>query len=100
MRVFNGGFIVLFMAMLMLPLVFVDLSSDRVSVMENRMLANHPPVSDIKNHPGTFVRGFDTWFKDSTGFREQLISLYKKTDGVFGQNYYLDGTSIVFIGKQ
>jgi len=52
MRVFNCGFIVLFMAMLLLPLVFVDLSSDRISVIENRRLANHPPVSDIKNHPG------------------------------------------------
>jgi len=29
-----------------------------------------------------------------------LIKLYKKTDGIFGQKYYLDGTSIVLIGKK
>jgi len=100
LRILNCGFIVLFMAMLVLPLFFVDLSSDRISVKENRKLADRPHVSDIKRHPGTFIREFDAWFKDSTGFREKLISLYKKTDGIFGQNYYLDGTSIVLIGKQ
>jgi hypothetical protein len=100
MRVFNIGFIVLFMAMIMLPLVFTDLSSDRVSVRENRMLANRPALSDIKHSPGIFVKNFDVWFKDSMGFREKFINLYKKTDGIFGQNSYLDGTSIVLIGKQ
>jgi len=100
MRVFNGCFTVLFMAMLVLPLVFTDLSSDRVSTEENRMLAERPHISDIKSHPGTFIRVFDVWFKDSTGFRKQLISLYKKTDDIFGQSFYLDGTSIVLIGKE
>jgi hypothetical protein len=73
--------------MLALPLVFVDLSSDRVSVLENRMLANRPPFADIKNHPGTFVRQFDEWFKDSTGFREKLVTLYN----VVGKNEWLNG---------
>jgi len=103
MRVFNGGFIVLFLVMLLLPLVFVDLSSDRVSVMENRMLANHPPVSDIKNHPGTFVRGFDTWFKDSIGFREKLIKLYQMIDKNKWLNAvirYTDGQYVYLIGEK
>jgi hypothetical protein len=86
--------------MLGLPLIFIDLSSDRISVQENRKLVDRPRVSDIKRHPGTFIREFDAWFKDSTGFREKLISLYKKRTVFIGQNYYLDGTSIVFIGKQ
>jgi len=80
MRVFNGCFIVLFMAMLALPLVFVDLSSERVSVEENRMLAERPHISDIKSRPGTFIKDFDAWFKDSTGFRKQLISLFQMID--------------------
>jgi len=86
--------------MLTLPLVFVDLSSNRFSVRENRMLASRPLLSDIKKHPEMFIRQFDDWFKDSTGFREKLINLYRKTDGIPGQNYYLDGRSIVLIGKQ
>ena len=80
MRIFNVGFIFLFMAMLMLPLLFVDLSSNRVSVEENRMLAERPGLSELKNQPGTFVRNFDAWFKDSTGFRKQLIQLYQMID--------------------
>jgi len=87
MRVINSVFIVLFIAMLILPLVFVDLSSNRVSVQENRMLAAHPDLADIKNHPGTFIRGFDAWFKDSTGFRERLLALYN----VIGKNTWLNG---------
>jgi len=87
MRILRNGFIIIFMAMLILPLVFVDLSSDRVSVKENRKLANHPSISDIKNHPKKFVRDFDAWFKDSTGFREQFLALYN----VVGKNKYLRG---------
>jgi len=89
--------------MLALPLVFVDLSSERFSAQENRMLAKYPKLTDIKSHPGDFIRGFDAWFKDSTGFREKFIRIYKKAkkvDGVFGQGTYLDGISIVLIGKQ
>jgi hypothetical protein len=86
--------------MLAIPLVFVDLESNRISVTENRMLANPPPLFYIKKHPEMFVRQFGDWFKDNTGFREKLINLYRKTDGIRGQNYYLDGASIVLIGKQ
>jgi hypothetical protein len=103
MRIFNGGFIVLFMAMLMLPLVFVDLSSDRVSVEENRMLAERPKLADIRNHPDTFVRGFDMWFKDSTGFREKLIKLYQMTDKNKWLNAvirYTDGQYVYLIGEK
>jgi len=76
MRFLNIGFIVLFMAILILPLMFIDLSKDRVSLQENRMLAEHPKLADIKKNPIKFIQDFDAWFKDSTGFREQLISIY------------------------
>jgi len=101
-RVINGCFIVLFMAMLMLPFVFVDLSADRVSVEENRMLAPRPKLTDIKNHPGTFIRGFDTWFKDSTGFREQLLALYNVMSKKewFNGIWYADGSYFYLIGKE
>lgn len=76
MRILNGGFICLFLLMLVLPLVFVDFSTDRVSVLENRKLADRPNLADIKTHPVKFIRDFDAWFKDSTGFREKLLALY------------------------
>jgi len=102
MNILKLGFIVVFMAMLILPLVFVDLSSDRVSVQENRMLANRPAFSDIKNHPKKFINDFDDWYKDSTGFREQFLTLYNEV----GNNKYLrgvrytNGKNVYLVGEQ
>ena len=102
MRVLNTCFIVLFMAMLLIPLIFVDLEADRVSVQENRMFAERPRIADIKNHPGKFKKEFDAWFKDSTGFREQLI----KVHGILDNNRwingvrYTDGQYTYLVGEQ
>jgi hypothetical protein len=89
--------------MLALPLVFVDLSSDRVSVLENRMLANQPSAADIKSRPGIFVRQFDEWFKDSTGFRERLLVLYKAVNENKRLNnvvQYRKGQFVYVVGKR
>jgi len=100
MRVLNCVFIVVFLAMLTFPLIFVDLSSDRVSIQENRMLAQSPPLADIKKHPATFIRGFDAWFKDSTGFREQLLALYNVMGRLINSVWYTDGQYLYLIGEQ
>jgi len=99
----NRCFIFVFMAMLTLPLIFVDLSSDRVSVKENRMLADHPKLTDLKHHQGQFIRDFDAWFKDSTGFREQMLALFN----IIGKNTWLnnnfrytEGLYVFLIGEQ
>jgi hypothetical protein len=102
MRILNGIFIVLFMAMLTLPLIFVDLSPDRVSVRENRMLANRPALTDIKSQPEIFIRHFDDWFKDSTGFREQLIMFFNviSKSKWYNSIWYADGQYIYLIGEE
>ena len=101
MRIFNSVFIVLFIAMLSLPLIFVDLSSDRVSVKENRMLAERPKLVDMKNHPVRFIRKFDAWFKDSTGFREQLVGLYRAINtNEWLNNQYAEGHLVFLIGEE
>jgi hypothetical protein len=103
MRIINRGFSVVFMLMLLTPLVLVDLSTDRISVQENRMLAGRPSLADIKAHPGSFIRQFDAWFKDSTGFREQLVSLYNAIDRnrwLNGDVRYTDGQYTYLIGEQ
>ena len=90
------------MAMLALPLVFVDLSSDRISVKENRMLAERPKLADIKNHPGRFIRGFDAWFNDSTGFREPFVGLYRAMNNnrwLNSQYMYTDGSYTYLFGE-
>jgi hypothetical protein len=99
----NRCFIVVFMAMMTLPLIFVDLSSDRVSVKENRMLAKFPNLTDLKHHQGQFIRDFDAWFKDSTGFREQLLTLYNVVDKNKWLNnrvYYEDGQYAYIVGEK
>jgi len=100
MQVLNRCFVILFMTMITLPLIFIDLSSNRVSVQENRMLAEFPKLTDFKKHQGTFIRDFDAWFKDSTGFREQLLALYNFT----GMNTrsgvkYRNGQYVYLIGE-
>ena len=86
MRFFNKFFNFIFLLILILPLIFVDLSKNRISVQENRMLADHPKLADIKKHPVKFLQSFDDWFKDSIGFREQLISVYN----VMGMNTWMN----------
>jgi len=101
MRMLNGVFIAIFMAMLTLPLIFLDFSSDRVSIRENRMLAPHPRLTDLKHHQGTFIRGFEAWFKDSTGFREQLVTLYNVIDKNWRKtSWYKEGYLVFLIGEQ
>jgi hypothetical protein len=87
--------------MLFIPLVCVDLSLDRISVQENRGLANLPKLADLKRRPGKFKGDFDRWFKDSTGFREQILALYNilnKNESLNGVRY-TDGQYINIIGE-
>ena len=96
-------FIIAFMLILMLPLVFVDFETDRISVEENRMLANRPPLFEIKKHPGKYIKGFDAWFVDSIGFREQLLALYRVIDKNSWLNNnvrYAHGQQVFLIGEQ
>jgi hypothetical protein len=102
LRFFNVFFIIVFVLLLALPLVFVDLEFDRISVTENRMLAPWPKPSDIKNNPGRFVRQFDEWFKDSTGFRERLVAIYKAVNENkwLNNNLIVDGNTFYLIGEE
>jgi len=102
MRAYNVVLTVLFMMVLFLPLLFVDFSKDRVSVQENRMLANFPKLTELKLHPDVFFRNFDDWFSDSIGFREQLLALFhaiNKNTWLNGISYY-QGKYVKIIGEE
>ena len=88
--------------MVMFPLIFVDLSSNRVSAKENRMLADFPQWSVIKNRPIHSIKLIDAWFKDSTGFREQLVKLYNIMDKNIWLNgiRYTDGEYVYLVGEK
>lgn len=102
MRVLNMIFIVFFLTMITLPLIFIDIKRDRISEHENRRLANFPELSIIKNDPGRFKRQFESWFKDSTGFREQMLAIYniiEKNRWINGIRY-TNGQYVYLIGEQ
>jgi glycosyltransferase involved in cell wall biosynthesis len=100
-RLLNILFIISFLAIIVFPLIFIDLKSDRKSSLENRMLANRPDFSDIIKKPETFRKQFDAWFKDSTGFRRYLIKINNIIDKNIWLNgvRYKDGQVIYLVGE-
>lgn len=93
-------FIIMFFLMLLLPLVFVDLSGETVSEQENRTLAELPSVSVLFNEPEEFVSRFEDWFSDHVGFRLELINLKKEIDDLDDAVQYTDGNYIYLRGQQ
>jgi hypothetical protein len=99
-KVFYAVFSAAFMAALLIPLLFTDLSGGGVSQRENRMLAERPPFSDAFRHPRGFIRQVDNWFSDNLGFRDSFIRLSKMVERVGVKTRYTDGQYIYLIGEQ
>jgi hypothetical protein len=86
-----------------LPLLLVDITSGKVSIQEDRGLANPPSMSDLKKQPGKFKGDFGRWIEDSIGFREKLLAQYNKTIGKkipFNGISYTIGAFSCLIGEQ
>ena len=96
----NVMFIILFMAMLILPLAFIDLYGGAVSEKENRYLAARPPMSYAFQWPSDFIRQFDGWFADNVGFRDKLINSYSLAQKLENNVQYTDGSNVMLIGEQ
>ncbi|MCL1896660.1 MAG: hypothetical protein FWG03_08950 [Clostridiales bacterium] len=89
-----------FIAMLILPLAFVDPEGGKISEPEKRVLAARPPASELREDPVRFKRHFDGWFADNTGFRGPMIRLYKQLDRLETQGQYIDGQYVYLIGRE
>lgn len=67
-------FILLFLAMLVIPLVTTNLEEEKISVTENRKLA---PMAHLRREDGSlnthFLRDFDTWINDNIGQRSLFV---------------------------
>lgn len=103
LKVINTAFVFLFMAMLLTPMAFVNLSRDGVfSRQENRKLAARPEINakNMFGNPVNFIKQLDVWFTDNIGFRKQFIKLYKKINMLDILGRYLDGPSLVLFGQQ
>lgn len=98
-RILNIFFTAAFMAMILIPLAFINLSGGGISEQENRMLAARPPISYAISDPRDFIKQFDEWFVDNVGFREIMISSYKSLDKIEKQGRYMDGNYVMLIGE-
>jgi hypothetical protein len=99
-KIFNTIFAIIFIVMLLIPLFLTDLRNGLVSVEENRMLADRPPLSSI-NHPRTFIQNFNGWFNDHIGFREKFISLQRTLNRFQKEGpQYREGNLTYIVGKE
>lgn len=94
----NIIFIGLVFIVLILPIVFINLKDNQISLSENRKLNEKPVLNDIsKLFNGEFFNEFNSWFKDHIGFRDNIISLKGNIDHkLFNKidvNYMYNGAS-------
>ena len=96
-KINNIIFILLFLAVLVVPLLFTRWESGGVSQVENRNLAAFPALTKEGAFNLSFTQEFETWFMDHLGFRQMLIDSNKALmEQVFQRNLT---TSDVKTGK-
>lgn len=94
-KIYSIVFIVLFIAIISLPLIKADWTSGGISEDENRYLAEAPKLTVDGKINDKFTAEVETWFMDHMGYRKQLIDYNAKMQyEVFGKmlsksNYYL-----------
>ena len=73
-KVLQKAFIVLFLAMTVIPLLTTNLQKEKVSVDENRKLA---PMAKLFKKDGTlnenYTEDFETWINDNIGMRSSMV---------------------------
>ena len=94
-KIYNISFIVIFMAIISLPLIKANWTSGGISEDENRYLAEAPKLTVDGKFNEKFTSEVETWFMDHMGYRKQLIDYNAKMQyEVLGRmltnsNYYL-----------
>ena len=94
-KIYNISFIVIFMAIISLPLIKANWTSGGISEDENRYLAGAPKLTVDGKFNEKFTSEVETWFMDHMGYRKQLIDYNAKMQyEILGRmltnsNYYL-----------
>lgn len=71
---YNIMIVLIFLAAIFMPLIFVNNKPGKISTDENRVLANFPSLTTSDGKLNThFIKGFEDWFKDNLGFRDKLV---------------------------
>ena len=99
-KALNIIFAAIFMAALIAPMAFADPRGGEVSEQEKRVLAERPPMQGLLEGPQGFIRQFDAWFTDNTGFRANMLGLFRQLDRLETQGQYADGDYIYLIGQE
>lgn len=78
-KVLNYIFVVLFLAVCIIPLIFSNKKAGMISTVENRALAEFPKVFNDDGAVNPELKtGFKSWLNDNIGFRDTLMSLNTK----------------------
>lgn len=100
-KVLNYIFIVLFLAVCIIPLIFSNKKAGMISKVENRALAEFPEVFNDDGAINPELKtGFNSWLNDNIGFRDTLMgfntkiqyTLFNKinsSDVILGKNGWL-----------
>lgn len=75
-KISNIVFIFLVFIMLIIPLMFMNLKDNQISLSENRKLNEKPTMNNsLELLSGKYFNNFNSWFKDHIGFREDRKSV-------------------------
>ena len=99
-RVLSAIFAVVFVLILLIPLLFTDLSSGNISKWENRRLEPFPTMTNLLHRPAAFIWQFNAWFTDHVGFRGESFGLYRKLMHLARGAHFQEGAYMILIGNE
>lgn len=75
-KVIFAMFNILFVMMLIAPLIMTNLKDGKVSIEENRMLADKPTIYTSEGGVNyRFISDLECWFNDNIGLRSQIVKM-------------------------
>jgi hypothetical protein len=105
-------YIIVFIAILIVPLLTTNFKPNQVSAIDNRMLADRPSVRELIKAPSLtkikdFIYAMEPYFRDRLGFRQEMIGanqlLEKKAFGDPshpGYTFGKDGNTFFKVGRR
>lgn len=100
-RIANIILVLIFITAIFVPLITVNKTSGKVSVTENRKLADFPKFKTADNNLNLhFINDFELWLNDNLGYRDKMViantvmqyeffGKLTKTDTVIGKDNWL-----------
>ena len=74
-KVFNTVFILVFIVTIVTPIFLINTEPNKVSTLENRVLAQFPNMKSEGKINKNFISQFETWFNDNIGLRDKITNI-------------------------